>query len=323
MTPCDRNALSRQSTSSFCEGSEREARWIQCFSRAKQTDCFLSHRKASQPFAPRRPLAITISFPHTVEDAAMRCAAIRLALNVSAVPVTRDDSRTPRTATRDPRGCFRNRRARVSCRAGASSGAPLAADQDGPEPDGTDTGAAPSSSGKALQSVNVAGVSLFAGMAFTKSKALALPHIEVPDIAWVDWAALKRAGFKACVFDKDNTLTVPYASVIEPRVVASLNECLAVFGHENVAVLSNSAGLAQFDPTGAIADAMEKTLGISFLRHSSKKPAGSCTALTDRFKCASNEMVMIGDRYMTDVVYGNRHGMFTVRSAPFSDEGER
>ena len=31
---------------------------------------------------------------------------------------------------------------------------------------------------------------------------------------------------------------------------------------------------------------------------------------------------MIGDRYLTDVVYGNRHGLLTIRPAPFTLEGE-
>ena len=33
-------------------------------------------------------------------------------------------------------------------------------------------------------------------------------------------------------------------------------------------------------------------------------------------------MIFVGDRYLTDVVYGNRHGMFTVRVEPFTEEGE-
>lgn len=36
---------------------------------------------------------------------------------------------------------------------------------------------------------------------------LALPHLSVPDIRWVNWDALAAAGFRGCVFDKDNTLT--------------------------------------------------------------------------------------------------------------------
>ena len=31
---------------------------------------------------------------------------------------------------------------------------------------------------------------------------------------------------------------------------------------------------------------------------------------------------MIGDRYLTDVVYGNRNGLFTIRPAPLTLEGE-
>jgi len=257
------------------------------------------------------------ALPHAREDPEM-CDAVRSALHVSSVPPSLCDARVRRTA-RVTRGVDIHRRAHLVCRAGTGTGSPTTVDQDeDPEPN-----AAPSSSyGAAMQSVNVAGVSLFAGMAFTSSKALSIPHVEVPDIRWVDWRALKNAGFKACVFDKDNTLTVPYERTIEPRVRVALKECIEVFGAENVAVLSNSAGLTQYDPNGAIADELEQALGIGFLRHSSKKPAGSCTALEQRFKCASIEMVMLGDRYLTDVVYGNRHGMFTVRAAPFTEAGE-
>lgn len=33
-------------------------------------------------------------------------------------------------------------------------------------------------------------------------------------------------------------------------------------------------------------------------------------------------MVFVGDRYLTDVVFGNRHGMFTIRVAPLTSNGE-
>jgi phosphatidylglycerophosphatase GEP4 len=33
-------------------------------------------------------------------------------------------------------------------------------------------------------------------------------------------------------------------------------------------------------------------------------------------------MIFIGDRYLTDVVFGNRHGMLTVRVAPLTSAGE-
>lgn len=36
------------------------------------------------------------------------------------------------------------------------------------------------------------------------------------DITHVDWEALQAAGFKGCVFDKDNTLTAPFALEVRP-----------------------------------------------------------------------------------------------------------
>lgn len=35
----------------------------------------------------------------------------------------------------------------------------------------------------------------------------------------------------------------------------------------------------------------------------------------------SSAQIMVGDRYLTDVVYGNRHGMLTIRTQPFTLQG--
>ncbi len=78
---------------------------------------------------------------------------------------------------------------------------------------------------------------------------LSMPHMSVPDIRWVNWRALKAAGFKGCVFDKDNTLTEPYVLGIHEPLAGSMKQCMEAFdGH--VALLSNSAGLQEFDPKG-------------------------------------------------------------------------
>ena len=46
------------------------------------------------------------------------------------------------------------------------------------------------------------------------------------------------------MFDKDNTLTAPYRKEYFSDKIryAILDECVEVFGEENVAVISNSAG---------------------------------------------------------------------------------
>ena len=49
-------------------------------------------------------------------------------------------------------------------------------------------------------------------------RPLALPHLAVPDVSWVDWAALRAAGFEGCVFDKDNTVTAPNSLEVFPSL---------------------------------------------------------------------------------------------------------
>ena len=148
------------------------------------------------------------------------------------------------------------------------------------------------------------------------------PQISVPDIRYVDWAAVKAAGFRGCVFDKDNTITEPYALEVYQPLRDAMRDCLEVFDGK-VVLLSNSAGLYQYDPEGHEADRMEAQLGIKVLRHAEKKPAGAAHELEEHFACPASEMVMVGDRYFTDVAYGNRHGMLTVRVQPITLKGEK
>eukprot|EP00882_Tetradesmus_deserticola_P024101 GHRQ01026327.1.p2 GENE.GHRQ01026327.1~~GHRQ01026327.1.p2 ORF type:complete len:135 (-),score=48.50 GHRQ01026327.1:1320-1724(-) len=93
------------------------------------------------------------------------------------------------------------------------------------------------------------------------NQSLALPHVTVPDISWVDWAALKAAGFKVCIFDKDNTLCKPFELAVSPALLPSFTACRSAFGG-NVVLYSNSAGLQQYDPDGAEAAALEAAFEV-------------------------------------------------------------
>jgi Mitochondrial PGP phosphatase len=80
---------------------------------------------------------------------------------------------------------------------------------------------------------------------------LSVPHLTVPAVTQLNWAALREAGFQGCVFDKDNTLTAPFSTDMEDEVKRSLQQCQACF-EGRVVLLSNSAGLQQFDPEGTV-----------------------------------------------------------------------
>ncbi|KAF5777594.1 putative phosphatidylglycerophosphatase [Helianthus annuus] len=166
------------------------------------------------------------------------------------------------------------------------------------------------------QRINVEGL-MFSVSVITRNKHWVIPHVSVPDVRYIDWAALKRKGFEGVVFDKDNTLTVPYSLALWGPIAPSVESCKAVFGN-NIAVFSNSAGLQEYDPDGRKARALEFVIGIRVIRHKVKKPAGSAEEIERHFGCDCSKLIMVGDRPFTDIVYGNRNGFLTILTAPLS-----
>lgn len=166
------------------------------------------------------------------------------------------------------------------------------------------------------QRINMEGISFSIGILY-KDKHLAMPHVFVPDIRYIDWAELKKRGFEGVVFDKDNTITVPYSLNLWSPLGSSMEQCKSLFGN-NIAVFSNSAGLAEYDPDGRKARILERAIGIKVIRHRLKKPAGTAEEIERQFGYKSSRLIMVGDRPFTDIVYGNRNGFLTILTAPLS-----
>ncbi|MCD7471398.1 Phosphatidylglycerophosphate phosphatase 1, chloroplastic/mitochondrial [Datura stramonium] len=166
------------------------------------------------------------------------------------------------------------------------------------------------------QRINVEGIVSSLGV-FSKDKHLAIPHVSVPDIRYIDWAELKKRGFEGVVFDKDNTITVPYSLSLWSPLASSIDQCKSLFGN-NIAVYSNSAGLDEYDSDGRKARILERAIGIKVIKHRVKKPAGTAEEIEKQFGCESSRLIMVGDRPFTDIVYGNRNGFLTILTEPLS-----
>jgi len=168
---------------------------------------------------------------------------------------------------------------------------------------------------------------------------LIIPHLVVNDIRQIDFLALKRAGYRGAVFDKDNCLTLPHRDTLIPELQDSWRECRQVFGEGNVLVVSNSAG-TRLDAGGIQAESVTHHLGVAVLRHASLKPSYACikgirayfstlhaseswttkqsqsyydkTSDPPSLPCthmspvSDSELIIVGDRIFTDVVLANR-----------------
>ncbi|KAI6104889.1 HAD phosphatase [Pisolithus croceorrhizus] len=130
-----------------------------------------------------------------------------------------------------------------------------------------------------------------------------LPNV-IQDIRQLDFLALRKAGYRGAVFDKDNCLTIPYKDTLVPELqVRLLEECREAFGECNVLIVSNSAG-SRDDPGGIQAESVSHHLSVPVLYHGSPKPAYRCISAIRL--TSHHELVVVGDRVFTDVVMANR-----------------
>lgn len=139
-----------------------------------------------------------------------------------------------------------------------------------------------------------------------------VPRQRITTIYELDLAELWAQGFRGIITDLDNTLvgaTVPLAT---PELVEWLAH-LADSGFKVVIVSNNSA---------ARVSKFAEPLGLPFV-YSARKPANAAfhraMAILD---LPPESVIMLGDQMLTDVLGGNRLGLYTVLVQPVSLIGE-
>ncbi|KAG0080134.1 hypothetical protein BGZ93_003024 [Podila epicladia] len=137
-----------------------------------------------------------------------------------------------------------------------------------------------------------------------------IPNLVVRDIRDINFEKLHKAGIVAIAFDKDNCLTRPYGNELHPPFEEAWKKCKEVY-RDKVVIVSNSAGTQDDkDHQGAIA--IEKALGVDVLRHQHKKPAGGDELLHYFDSTPASQIAFVGDRALTDIVFGHNYGMLTI-----------
>eukprot|EP00730_Choanoeca_flexa_P020325 TRINITY_DN9933_c0_g1_i1.p1 TRINITY_DN9933_c0_g1~~TRINITY_DN9933_c0_g1_i1.p1 ORF type:complete len:191 (+),score=25.33 TRINITY_DN9933_c0_g1_i1:27-599(+) len=155
-----------------------------------------------------------------------------------------------------------------------------------------------------------------------RQPSLLRPSYVVQDIRQLPLKQLRERGIRYLIFDKDNCITKPY----ELSVHAPFANCwsnLQQDYRDRIYIVSNSAGTLD-DPDEQETKATEQALGVAVLRHRDKKPSYECgRQLLDALNNPSpSQVAMIGDRLLTDVVFGNRMGFTTILTMPFTTARE-
>lgn len=137
------------------------------------------------------------------------------------------------------------------------------------------------------------------------------PDRYVAAVERIDLEGLKRAGVRALLLDRDNTI-VPRDRETAPAVVEAWLDRARELGF-SLHIVSNNFHRSQ------VARSAEE-LGMGFISHAMKPTPFALKRALGKLGIARHEAVMIGDQVYTDVLAGKLAGIETILVRPQSSE---
>lgn len=132
-----------------------------------------------------------------------------------------------------------------------------------------------------------------------------IPNMYKKSILDINYSKLKQNGIKCLVFDLDNTLGL----IDEKEIPSKVKELLKVLKNDfKIVIISNNfkSRIEEFC----------RPFEVDFISFAMKPLTFSFKKIKKKFNLENKEMCMIGDQLMTDVLGGNKFGMFTILVDP-------
>lgn len=138
--------------------------------------------------------------------------------------------------------------------------------------------------------------------------SLLIPDLHVDSIYDIDLVQLKQRGVKGIITDLDNTLIEWDRPEATPELMAWIKE-LKEHGF-SVVIVSNNNEVRVSKVAGP--------LGVPYIHHAKKPTTNAFRKATRNMGLSVQETVVIGDQLFTDVLGGNRMGLYTILVVPVS-----
>ena len=138
-----------------------------------------------------------------------------------------------------------------------------------------------------------------------------MPRLLRPDkivgsIYDIDLLALQSQGINAVIADLDNTLVPWNMSEVDERLQGWLTTLWAA--GLKLAIVSNNF------PSRV--EEMSARLGVIAVAQAVKPSRRAFLGVADRFGLAPDQVCVVGDQLLTDILGGNRSGMYTILVTP-------
>jgi len=139
-----------------------------------------------------------------------------------------------------------------------------------------------------------------------------IPQLQVDSIYQINLQQLKESGIKGIITDLDNTLVGAKEPNTNPQLVEwfKLVESLGF----QLVIVSNNSRLR----VAAFSDAVK----LPYVYRARKPMSKSFQKALRIMNLQADQSVVIGDQLLTDVLGGNRMGLYTILVTPFSLEDE-
>lgn len=128
------------------------------------------------------------------------------------------------------------------------------------------------------------------------------PNLYETSIYELDLKKLQKIGIKGFIFDVDNTI-VPYDTPLPDEKVFAWFEKIKEMGFVSYIASNNNKGRVSL---------FAEKLGVGFLPKAKKPLTKNLKKICDYMGVLPSETAMVGDQLFTDMLGGNRAGMFTV-----------
>ena len=141
-----------------------------------------------------------------------------------------------------------------------------------------------------------------------------LPKTTLVSFLDLDVGTLKKKGKKLVIADLDNTLVLPYATDVSPKVLDKVKEIKAAGIH--FAILSNHAGNIH-DDHQARSESLARVFEVEIEKTGLKKPDKRAYQLyLGKYHLLPRDAVCIGDRILTDIIGANLLGIESILVQP-------
>lgn len=139
-----------------------------------------------------------------------------------------------------------------------------------------------------------------------------IPNIYISSIYDIDFERLKSKGITSLLIDLDNTLVEHNSDMLAPKLLKWISK-MPDHGFK-VLILSNNLKKRVSD--------IACKLGVPYICMARKPFPSSFRQALLQLNSTAHETAIIGDQLLTDVLGGNRLGLFTILVVPIS-QGDR